>query len=83
MSAKPGVKKIVQPEPPEDEQARGLWIDTALISRLHGRKSSPPTIAETHSAETTRLLHYADVVLGTGKKEKFVSTKPTKDRRKL
>jgi hypothetical protein len=27
-------------------------------------------------------LHYADVMLGTDKKEKFVSAKPTKERPK-
>ena len=83
MSAKPGPKKTLKEEPPEDEQARGLWIDAALISRLHGRKSSPLAVAESYSAESTRLLHYADVILGTDKKEKFVSSKPTKHRKKL
>lgn len=36
----------------------------------------------TVDAESQRILHYADVMLGTDKKEKFVSTKPTKERTK-
>lgn len=65
----------------EDEQAVGLWVDTALISRLFGRRS--PLSELTVDAESERLLHYADVMLGTDKKEAFVSSKPTKDRKKL
>lgn len=65
---------------PADDAAEGLWVDTALISRLHGRKSSPLSANLTIDAESQRILHYADVMLGTDKKEKFVSTKPTKER---
>ena len=67
---------------PAEEAAEGLWIDTALISRLHGRRSSPLAVNLTIDAESQRLLHYADVLLGTEKKEKFVSSKPTKERTK-
>ena len=81
MPAKAGRKKPAKQEP-DDEQATGLWMDAALISRLHGRKS-PLAVAESHNAEATRLLHYADVILGTEQKEKFVSAKPTKDRKLL
>jgi hypothetical protein len=44
-------------------------VDSALIARLYGRKSSP--LAAPISSEAARLLHYADVVLGTDKKERF------------
>lgn len=71
-------KKIAKPE--EDGKAEGLWVDTTLLSRLHGRISGCDNPAL--DTESQRLLHYADVVLGTEKKEKFVSTKPTKDRAK-
>jgi hypothetical protein len=64
----------------EDEQAVGMWVDTALISRLFGRRS--PLSELTVDAESERLLHYADVMLGTDKKEAFISSKPTKDRKK-
>lgn len=64
------------------DDGKGLWVDTALISRLHGRKSSPLASPLTIDSESQRLLHYADVMLGTDKKEKFVSSKPTKERKK-
>jgi len=84
MPAKARRKKTVTTviREPDGEQSTGLWIDAALISRLHGRKS-PLAVAESQNAETTRLLHYADVILGTEQKEKFVSSKPTKDRELL
>jgi len=78
MSAK-AVKKKIEPE---DEKEFGLWVDTALIARLHGRRSSPLGNALSVNSESQRLLHYADVMLGTDKKEKFVSAKPTKQRKK-
>jgi hypothetical protein len=65
---------------PEDEQATGLWLDTSLLSKLYGRRSSPLAAAGM-DADSQRLLHYADVVLGTDKKEKFVSVLPTKTRK--
>jgi hypothetical protein len=69
------VKKNGKSEP--DDQ--GLWVDTALIARLHGRKS--PLSIPTLTAEAQRLLHYADVVLGTEKKERFRAAKVEKRRR--
>lgn len=82
MPMKNGRKNTVKPEL-RDERATGLWVDSALILRLHGRKSSTLAIAPTHTTEASRLLHYADVILGTDKKEKFVSAKPTKERKDL
>ena len=75
---KPAARQMPQPE----ERETGLWVDVALISRLHGRRS-PLAAAQTIDAESQRLLHYADVILGTDKKEKFVSAKPTKDRNRV
>ena len=66
---------------PQDEHAIGLWVDTDLIARLHGRKSSP-LAQPTWNGNTERLLHYADVLLGTDRKEKFVSIKLKKERTK-
>jgi hypothetical protein len=81
MSAKPGKKKK-QKQAEEAEESVGLWVDATLIARLHGRHS--PTLATpTPSAESERLLHYADVVLGTEKKDKFVASRPQKNRTKL
>ena len=67
---------------PADDTAEGLWIDTALILRLHGRRSSPLATNLTVNAESHRLLHYADVILGNEKKEEFFATKPKKERTK-
>jgi hypothetical protein len=75
------VKKKNGRSAPQDDHGEGLWVDTALIARLHGQKSSPlrtPAV----NGDSQRLLHYADVLLGTDKKEKFVSAKPTKERTK-
>ena len=77
-SSKPVKKKNGHAASADD--AEGLWIDATLISRLHGRKSSPLATNLTIDAESQRILHYADVMLGTDKREKFVSTKPKKER---
>jgi hypothetical protein len=75
------VKKKNGHSAPAEDATEGLWVDTALISRLHGRRSSPLAANLTIDGDR-RLLHYADVILGNQQKEKFVSTKPTKERRK-
>jgi hypothetical protein len=80
MSPK-AVRKKTPEQETDGEQSQGLWIDSALIAKLHGRKSSP-LAAPALNGDSQRLLHYADVVLGTDKKEKFVSTAPTKTRKK-
>jgi hypothetical protein len=82
MSGSMRVKKKNGHSAPAEDAAEGLWVDTALISRLHGRRSSSLAASLPIDAESQRLLHYADVILGTDKKEKFVSTKPTKERTK-
>jgi len=82
VSATPGKKKN-NGTAKQDEQSDGLWLDSAFIAKLHGKQSSSLADTRTLSAESQRLLHYADVVLGTDKKEKFIASKPTKDRNKL
>jgi hypothetical protein len=82
MPARKPVKKKNGHSAPAEDVAEGLWVDTALISRLHGRRSSPLAANLTIDGESRRLLHYADVMLGNQQKEKFVSTKPTKERKK-
>jgi hypothetical protein len=82
VSAAPGKKKK-NGKAKQDEQSAGLWLDAALIAKLHGKQSSSLADTRTLSAESQRLLHYADVVLGTDKKERFIASKPTKDRTKL
>jgi hypothetical protein len=80
MSAKAGKKKISNNRQKQD-QGDGLWIDATLMARLHGRRSAL-AVSQTFDAESQRLLHYADVLLGTDKKDKFVATKPIKKREK-
>jgi hypothetical protein len=77
MSAK-SAKKIAHDH--ENHDARGLWVDSILLSRLYGRRSivALPVL----DGNSNRLLHYADVVLGTDKKARFVSSKPRKARKK-
>jgi hypothetical protein len=74
-------KKRTSKRRPE-ERSQGLWMDTTLIARLHGRKALILT-SSIVGAETERLLHYADVSLGTDGKEKLVSSAPTKSRKVL
>jgi hypothetical protein len=81
MSAKAGKKKKSGNGQQKEDQGDGLWIDATLIARLHGRRSAL-SLSQTFDAESQRLLHYADVLLGTDKKEKFVSSKPIKNREK-
>ena len=67
-------------KPASDGNGEGLWIDTALLARLYGRRS--PLSAPVLTTEAQRLLHYADVVLGTDKKERFEPAKVHKIREK-
>ena len=62
----------------QDQEFRGLWIDANVMARIHGSgsKLSAPQI----TSEEERLLHYADISLGTGKRDRFKSEKPSKSR---
>jgi hypothetical protein len=68
------------PDSQPDEEGRGMWIDANVMSRIHGSgsKLSAPQI----TSEEKRLLHYADISLGTAKHDEFKSEKPTKTRTK-
>jgi|tagenome__1003787_1003787.scaffolds.fasta_scaffold20809328_2 hypothetical protein len=81
MSAKAGKKKVSNKQEQKQDQADGLWIDATLMAKLYGRRSALAP-SQTFDAESHRLLHYADVLLGTDKKDKFVATKPIKRREK-
>lgn len=63
----------------KDTESDGLWIDANVMARIHGAGSrlSAPQI----TSEEERLLHYADVSLGTVKPDQFKSTKPAKSRK--
>jgi hypothetical protein len=80
MAKRSKKKKTTKKE--EAVESVGLWVDAALIARLHGRHTPTMTKLPLNS-ESERLLHYADVSLGTKKKEEFISARPTKHRRYL
>ena len=62
------------------EQSQGLWIDAEVMARIHGTgsKLSAPHI----TSDQERLLHYADICLGTAKPDEFKSEKPVHSRKK-
>jgi hypothetical protein len=68
MGAKPKAARKPVSEPDADES--GLWLDSALIARLHRQpaKSLHSVIAPTGTAH---ILRFADLVLGTVKPQKF------------
>jgi hypothetical protein len=70
MSASPKTAKNGKQQKDED---LGLWVDSALISRLHSQPSKSPT---------HMVLHYADLAFGTVKPDKFQSQKVSKTRNK-
>jgi hypothetical protein len=61
-----------------DDEKFGLWLDTALISRLHRQPSNSPQPKLLPDAE--RMLHFADLAFGTVKRDKFKSEKVSKVR---
>jgi hypothetical protein len=77
MSASPKTAKNGKQQKDED---LGLWVDSALISRLHSQPSKSPT----HMVlpDSARMLHYADLAFGTVKPDKFQSQKVSKTRNK-
>jgi hypothetical protein len=56
----------------------GLWVDANLAAKLRGGRG--PGLADQElNGETQRLLHYADIVLGTKKPDSFRSKTPIRD----
>jgi hypothetical protein len=62
------------------EKSQGLWIDAEVMARIHGTGSKLSAPHATSDQE--RLLHYADVCLGTAKPDEFKSEKPVRSRNK-
>jgi hypothetical protein len=58
------------------EQSQGLWIDAEVMACIHGTSSklSAPHI----TSDQERLLHYADICLGTAKPDEIKSKKPVR-----
>ena len=63
-----------------DQDGKGLWIDANVMARIHrtGSSLSAPHL----TSEDERLLHYADICLGTAKPDQFKSEKPFRTRTK-
>lgn len=55
-----------------------LWVDANLAAKLRGGRG-PGLADQEFSGETQRLLHYADILLGTKKPDNFRSKNPTRD----
>jgi hypothetical protein len=62
------------------EEELGLWVDSALISRLHRQPSKSP--AQMILPDSERMLHFADLAFGTIKPDKFKAKKVSKSRSK-
>jgi hypothetical protein len=77
MGAKPKASQKATPEPNDGES--GLWMDSALIARLHQQPTTTfhAAIAPTGTAH---ILRFADLALGTVKPEKFKAEKVSKTR---
>jgi hypothetical protein len=59
----------------------GLWVDANLAAKLRGGRG--PGLADQElNGETQRLLHYADILLGTKKPDSFRSKTPIHDPQK-
>ena len=77
MGATPKTAKKPVPQRNEDEDL-GLWVDSRLLSK-HLKQPSQSMFLP--SAD--RLLHFADLALGTVKPDRFRSEKVSKQSTKL
>jgi len=75
MGASPKARK--KPSPLLAERSVGLWLDSALISRLHRQPSKSAT--DSFFPDSERMLHLADLAFGTAKRDKFKSEKVSKN----
>jgi hypothetical protein len=65
-------------QPKEDEL--GLWIDTPLVVRVL-KQPSQSLFERQVPVSAERLLHFADLALGTTKPHKFKSKRVSKQRK--
>lgn len=78
MGATPKTAKKPVPRPNADEDL-GLWVD----SRLLDRHLKQPSVFQPVWPSADRLLHFADLALGSIKPDKFRSQKVSKQRTRL
>jgi len=75
MGTSPKARK--KPSPHVAERAVGLWVDSALISRVHRQPQRSAT--DSFFPDSERMLHLADLAFGTAKRDKFKSEKVSKN----
>jgi len=80
MGATPKTAKKPVPQPNGDEEL-GLWVDNRLLSKHLKQPSQSMFQPAWPSAD--RLLHFADLALGSVKPDKFRSEKVSKQRTKI
>ena len=76
MGVSPKARKKLAHLPGEQAEV-GLWVDSALISRLHRQPSH--SFAARLFPDSERMLHLADLAFGTVKPDKFKHQKISKD----
>lgn len=72
-------KKAVAASPPDEEL--GLWVDGAILNR-HLKQPTQSLFGQQLPHSTERMLHFADLALGSIKPDKFKSEKVSKQRKK-
>jgi len=77
MGAKP--KRAIKGAPAPGDEKLGLWVDTHLLSR-HLKQPSQSFFDQVLPASADRLLHFADLALGSVKPDKFKSERVSKQR---
>jgi hypothetical protein len=78
MGATPKAAKKPVPKWSDDDEL-GMWVDSALIARLHGQPST--SLHQAPPNGSSHILHFADLALGTVKPDKFKSAKVSKMRK--
>lgn len=79
MGATPHNAKRPAPKPNRDEE-RGLWLDSQVLSK-HFRQPSQ-SMFQPASPSAHRLLHFADLALGSIKRDRFKAVEVLKLRTK-
>ena len=76
-----GVKTKKAKASPTPDEELGLWVDGTILSR-HLKQPSQSLFGQQLPHSTERMLHFADLALGSIKPDKFKSEKVSKERNK-
>ena len=79
MGAKPKRAKKAASKPQDKEL--GLWVDAHLLGR-HLKQPTQSMFGHSLPGSADRLLHFADLALGSIKPDKFKSEKVSKQRKR-